>query len=285
MKQYDIALIGGDARTAHMLSCFMEHNYSVICYGIEKIAKNDGLAVYADSLPEAVEQSRNIVGGIPLVKCGKISGTQDLPDMEVAVFASCLRTGKAVFGGMLSAEFMEQCREQHVICHDFMQDEALAVFNAVATAEGAILKALKHKDTNIHGSQSLVIGYGRCGSVLADKLKGLNAFVTVCSQSEVELAKAAAAGLNILHLNNLKEKIHLYEYIYNTVPAVLLTGDILVEVDKEALVIDIASNPGGIDKAAACKLNLNCLHCLGLPGKYAPKISAKGLADFVMQRI
>ena len=61
-----------------------------------------------------------------------------------------------------------------------MKDESIAVFNAVATAEGAILEAMLHKQTNIHHSRTLVLGYGRCGKVLSEKLKGLSAHVTVC---------------------------------------------------------------------------------------------------------
>ena len=285
MGQYDIALIGGDTRTAFMLSYFMEQNYRVICYGIEKIPQNDNLAVYAGSLQEAVEQSSCIVGGIPFIKCGKIFSGQELPDLSIDVLFECMTEGKVIFAGMLSKEFAETCRNKNIVCHDFMKDEALAIFNSIATAEGTVLEALLHKETNIHGSNSLVLGYGRCGTALAEKLKGMGAKVTVCSRCDVELAKANTAGLNTLPADILKDEIHQYEYIYNTIPSVILTEDILLKIDRDALVIDIASEPGGIDKAAAYKLGVKTLHCLGLPGKYAPKISAKGLTDFVVNRL
>ena len=60
MRQYDIALIGGDARIAYMAPCLMEMGYQVICYGILDV---DSPVACADSLKDAVEQSACIVEG------------------------------------------------------------------------------------------------------------------------------------------------------------------------------------------------------------------------------
>lgn len=283
MERYDITLLGGDARIAYMVPYFLEKKYRVICYGTQNPALGNSYPIiYAKSLKEAVEQTDCIVGGIPLLKEKKVFSKQTLPDMELDELYQHLKKGQVIFGGVIPEEFMEQCREREVFCYDFMKDEPLTVLNAIATAEGVILEALKHQKTNIHGSKSLVLGYGRCGRVLAEKLKGLGARVTVCSQNEVELACADTFGLDTLPLNNLEERVHEYEYIYNTVPAVILGRGVLGQMKRDVLVIDIASGPGGVDYFAAGEFGLSAIHCLGLPGKYAPKISAKQLADFVI---
>lgn len=282
MGRYDITLLGGDARIAYMLPCLLERGYSVICYGTQNLEPDkSGLAIYAENLKEAVEQADCIVGGIPLLKENKIFSKQAFTDLNQDNLYKYLKAGQIIFGGVISKEFIKSCTARKICCYDFMEDEALAVLNAIATAEGTILEALKNQNTNIHGSKSLVLGYGRCGRVLADKLKGMGADVTVCSSNEVELACADTFGLCTLPLNELEEKVFEYEYIYNTIPAAVLGRNILEQMRHDVLVLDIASGMGGVDYTAAEDLGISAVHCLGLPGKYAPRIAARQLTDFV----
>lgn len=277
MAEYDIALIGGDKRTAYMGPFFKEMGYRVIGYKLCHIKDADAVPdKIADSLKQAVESADVIVGGIPIEKKGIIN---------IRELSRHLRRRHRVFGGVISEAFRQECDERGILCYDFMKDESIAVFNAVATAEGAILEALSHKDTNIHGSKSLVLGYGRCGKVLAQKLKGLSANVTVCGNNLIELATAETMGMEILELNRLEEKMEEYEYIYNTIPAMVLREELLQNVRKDALVIDIASGKGGVDERRAEELKVRSLHCPGLPGKYAGRISAKRLAEYVIDKL
>lgn len=277
MAEFDIAVIGGDRRTAHMVCFLMKKGYRVICYKVQSLegdgAKADG---YADTLKQAVESADAIVGGIPLEKEGVL---------EINELSRLLRKRHTVFGGIIPESFRTECEERGIVCFDFMREESVACFNAIATAEGAVLEALRNKETNIHGSRTLVLGYGRCGKVLAEKLKGLSAQVTVCCRSQAAMAMAEAFGMETLPVKGIKERIHEFEYIYNTIPAVILREEILKEVRKDALIIDIASRPGGVDYVAARRLHIKTLHCLGLPGKYASMISAGKLADYVADRL
>ncbi|MCM1158281.1 MAG: hypothetical protein NC300_06085 [Bacteroidales bacterium] len=286
MERYDIALLGGDARIGYLPPCFLEKGYSVISYGLERMAQEgERSAVSAQSWQEAIEQADYIVGGIPFIKEGKICCNPDCPDLTVEQMNKWVMENQVIFGGVLPGGFVEACKRRGIVCHDFMKDEALAVFNAIATAEGAILEALKNQKTNIHGSKSLVLGYGRCGRVLAEKLKGMGAWVTVCSRCRIELANADALGLDTLPMAELEERVSAYEYIYQTIPAMVLQEKILQGMREDVLIIDIASGAGGVDYDCADALGLRALHCLGLPGKYAPKISAQGLAEFVIRKM
>lgn len=286
MKQYDMTLLGGDARIAYMAPYLLEKGYRVICYGIEDILEEDenGL-IYAKDWQEAVEQSDCIIGGIPLFKDGNVFSKQDVPELKANDLYKCLEEEQTLFGGVIPKNFADLCKEKEIRYYDFMSDEPLAIFNAVATAEGIILEALKHQKTNIQGSKSLVLGYGRCGKVLAEKLKGMGAEVTVCSRCEIELAYADVFGLKTFPLHALKEKIHEYEYIYNTIPVVLIGKHVLTQMRRDALILDIASGLGGVDYASAKETGIAAYHCSGLPGKYAPKTSAERLADFVIHKL
>lgn len=275
MAEYDIAVIGGDRRTAFMIPFFQENGYRVISFGIQETDKEnaDGRA---HSLKEALDGADVIVGGIPLEKEGFL---------EIRELSRLIRKKHTIFGGVIPESFRQECSERDILCCDFMLVESIAVFNAVATAEGAVLEALRHKDTNIHKSESLVIGYGRCGKILSDKLKGLSACVTVCSNSQTELAVADAYGLRTLPLEQLESKAGEFEYIYNTAPALLLTEKLLEKIREDALIIDIASGSGGVDYKAAERLNITALRCPGLPGKYAGRTSAKCLTDYVLRHL
>lgn len=273
MAEYDIAVVGGDKRTAYMIPFFREKGYRVIGY---KVYRNNDMEIkadgYADSLKQAVESASVVVGGIPIEKKGILS---------LRELSRHIRKHHKIFGGVIPDAFRQECSERGIDCYDFMKDESIAIFNAVATAEGAILEAMLHKQTNIHHSRTLVLGYGRCGKVLCDKLKGLSAMVSVCGNSAPELAMAEALGIDVLPLKKLGEKIGEFEYIYNTIPAIVLGEEILEKVDDDALIIDIASGRGGLDYKEA-EEKVNALHCLGLPGKYAAKVSAQKLSEYVM---
>lgn len=281
MERYDIALLGGDARTAYMEMYFAMNGYSVICYGTENINEEEHGASYANSLKEAVEQARIVVGGIPLFKGGILYTKQEITDVTEDILFKCMREDQMLFGGVISEDFAKKCEENKIYCYDFMKDEAFVIFNTIATAEGTVLEALKNQKTNLHGSSGLVLGYGRCGKVLAEKLKGMDQRVTVCGRNLNSLAQADAFGLTTLSWDDLEKQIGNYEYIYNTVPAVVLGKDLLLKIRKDALILDIASAPGGVDYAFAKEIGINALHLPGLPGKYAPKISAKAMVEYV----
>ena len=91
--------------------------------------------------------------------------------------------------------------------------------------------------------------------------------------------------MDVLPLKELEGKINGFEYIYNTIPALVLEGEILKKVEKDALIIDIASGRGGLDYQEAEERQLNALHCLGLPGKYAGEVSAKRLSEYVIGKL
>ena len=66
-----------------------------------------------------------------------------------------------------------------------------------------------------------------------------------------------------------------YEIIFNTIPYLILNKNILKNVRKDCLIIDLASKPGGTDFEECKKLGINAKLELALPGRVAPKTSAK----------
>ena len=164
-----------------------------------------------------------------------------------------------------------------------MKMDDVAIYNAIATAEGAIVKAMELKPVNLHGSRCLVLGYGRCGKVLAQKLKGMDAEVSVCARSDRARSESEAVGFSSMDFGELSRHILRFDYIFNTVPAVVLKYPELKRLSRDACIIDIASAPGGVDQEAAGKLQVQSYLCPSLPGIYAPKSSGIRLAEKVIK--
>lgn len=290
MAKYDIAILGGDKRTACMAPVLAEKGYRVICFRTVEITYDQTVKsriFFTDSLREALDSAPVIIGGIPFIKsdCLYCEKTVNNSTINIAEIQRNLHKQQKIFAGVIPESFRQICEEREIGCYDFMLDEPMTLYNAVSTAEGAILEALLHKNTNIHKSNTLVLGYGRCGKILADRLQGLHACVTVCSNNANELALACSLGFETLNLAKLWHKIHCYEYIFNTIPACVLNSRCLEKMSRNAIVIDIASNMAGADYEAAKQFNLNIHFCPGLPGKYAGESCAKYLTDYVINRI
>ena len=284
MKKFDFAIVGGDKRTAGMARVLAERGYEVVCYGTTEVPSHEKI-YHAHTLSEAVSKSPVIVCGIPFSTKDTLCFADKGIHVPLTELQRMLRKMHKIFGGVIPEDFRQSCETRGIGCYDFMLDEPLAIYNAIATAEGAILEAMLHKATHLHQSKALVLGYGRCGRVLADKLKGLSSLVTVCSEQATELTTAQALGHQTIPLVKLSKGIKHYEYIFNTIPATVLTENILRNMKQDALVIDIASNKIGADYRAAEYLQKNVLFCPGLPGKYAPLSCAENLADYVLNKL
>lgn len=261
MKKTSVAVIGGDKRNAYMVQLLKEKGLAVTYVPGEAIRENAGL----------IEEAAVIAGGIPFKEA-----------QEVLPF---LGQGQLCFGGVLPEEFADRCREKGVRCFDFMKEETIAVYNTVATAEGAIAEAICGGEGNLYGADCLVLGFGRCGRTLCDRLKGLSARVSAASLREEELSWADVLGMQPVRLAELDGRLQEYKYIFNTIPKRIFDRELLQKTRQDVLLIDIASGEGGIDYQAARELSRKALHCLGLPGKYSPASSAQCLAAFIMKKL
>lgn len=186
---------------------------------------------------------------------------------------------QTVFGCQFPKEVTETSLAKFV---EYMSGDEMAYLNAIATSEGAVCEAMKNSTVNLHKAKSLVIGYGRCGSVLADKLLGLRSDVTVMERKPERRALASGMGCSCLDFNESVEW-KAFDFIFNTVPAPVVGESILSKLEPHATIIDIASGGKGVDYEYCKKHHINAHLCLGLPGKYAPKSSAAILLKVIEQ--
>lgn len=314
-QTYDFAIIGGDKRQIYMAKNLLQKGYSLITYGLNisdsdltdvyKSKKDSGKInifgasldclekedIYADflkakSLEEAIEASNVILTPIPITKDKKtILSTSNEEDLTLVNLMEYLTKDHILYGGCLTKELIDHCQSLGITYCDFMGVEEITLFNTIATAEGTIVEAIKNSNINLHGSSCLILGYGRCAKTLAEKLKPLCGSITIAARSNLALASASTSSFNVLSLTELEDHISEYQFIFNTIPAMILNKNLLEACQSDVVIIDIASNPGGVDFQAADTLGLNAQLCLGIPGKYAPKASADFLIEYLLKSL
>lgn len=255
----------------------------VYTYALEKAEelKDKPNIVFCDKLTTAVKESEIVLGPIPFSSNGKDINT---PFGEKTLSTRELMhnlNGKILIAGSISPDIYNSVNDEYIEIIDIMQREELAVLNTISTAEGTIEIAIANTTKILHGSEVLVLGFGRIGKVLARKLAGLSAKVTCAARKDEDLAWIRAYGHNVTNINTIGENLSKYDIIINTVPHMVLNAERLGYVRDDCLLIDLASNPGGIDKIAAKDRNMKLIWALALPGKVAPVTTAEFLKDTV----
>ncbi|MBO4293520.1 MAG: dipicolinate synthase subunit DpsA [Clostridia bacterium] len=278
------SVIGGDARNVELAKMLANNGHEVYVYGLEK-SKLGELGIQnieiCNTLEEAISNGNIVIGPIPFSRDGEIL---NLPlsskIIELEDFASWL-DNKALFAGSIPEDFYEITKDIKVVITDLMKIEELAVLNIIATAEGAISKIIENTDYNLQGSNVLIIGFGRIGKILSNKLRLLGANVTCSARKTSDLAWIEAYGYEPVNTYELG-KLENYDIIINTVPQIIVTKEKLEKVNNNCLLLELASKPGGFDLDAVEQLDLNYVPALGLPGKIAAKSTASYLKRFIL---
>lgn len=142
--------------------------------------------------------------------------------------------------------------------------------------------AMENSEITLHGSKCIVLGFGRCGKVLAQMLKGIGADLSVEARSLSDLAYIESYGYRPIALRDLTNFIGEYDFIFNTIPSIILDQKKLMKLKKDCLLIELASKPGGIDLEATKRLGIRVVDGQSLPGKVAPETAAKIIFDTIL---
>jgi len=272
--QLKFGVFGGDLRQVYMAESFLLQGYPVGTYHIADTVNHKN-CFQAHTLNELFDYSDVLIGPIPMSKDQIVIVASSTPsDFTIAHVAYLLNEKHILIAGNIPPPIVDLCNSKNIPFFDLMKNDTIAALNTIATAEGTIMEAIASSNRNLQGSNCLVLGYGRCAKVLARKLKALEARVTIAARSTEAIASACSLGNQGIHLNQLKDTLSSFDYIFNTIPALILDKEYLDLVAPSVTMIDIASAPGGIDFAYAKELKLNAKLCLGLPGKVAPKTSS-----------
>jgi len=156
--------------------------------------------------------------------------------------------------GILRSDINEACATYHVPVVNYMSNREFLIANAELTAEGLLSYVIMNTPFTLNGATGLILGFGRCGSAIAKRLHVLG-----CRVDAYDL------------IPEQFENPESYDFIINTIPATVITEEILKPLRKNCILFDIAPAPGGFDKNAVTYLGLNLINCPDIPEITAPK--------------
>ena len=201
---------------------------------------------------------------------------------EVARALQGAAAGTPILAGRPGMPVRMAAREACLPLIDYFLRPELECLNAVPTAEGCLELLLRLRERTIWESDFLVLGYGRVGRAVARRLSLLGGRVTVAARSPEQRANARCAGCRAAPLAALDSLLPDFDAVINTIPAPVLPRALLQKLPAGALIIDLASLPGGTDFAAAEELGLHAEHALALPGRCAPQTAGALIAQTVL---
>lgn len=281
---YRFAVIGGDMRQVYLAEILAKRGYKVSVYGLERKVDISGIKE-VQSLKDALKEADVIAAPVPFLKSDKIFGNREFSELTTENILQYAKTGSLFFAGGISEVFKKKAEEKQIQCVDYMKDESIAMQNTVATAEGILAEAIKRSPRNLYKSDCLVLGYGKCGSTLVSYLKKFFCNVTVYEKEPSVAACAVVAADKAADVLELPRCLMEAQYIFNTIPSLILPKAMLEYVRRDAIILDLATAPGGVDYQAAEKMGIQAVLLPGLPGKYAPLSSAEILADGILKKL
>ena len=274
-----ITVVGGDLRIVKLVEMLINDGYKVYTYALEnseELLSLDGVEM-CPTLQEAVSYSKVVVGPVPLSSDRRrISSPFGRNIVELEDFIEALK-GKYLIAGNIN--ITEQLDNMGVQYTDLLKREEFSVLNTIATAEGTIQIAMEETQRTVHGTNVLIMGFGRIGKVLAKMLDGIGAKVSCEARKNEDISWIKAYGYNPIHLNDLNDNLNKFDIIINTIPFQILDSERLDLVKNDAVIIDLASNPGGVDRKVAREKGIKVIWALSLPAKVAPLTSAEFIKE------
>ena len=267
-------------RSASLASMLAADGNKVKTFGISCAGLRESESVcICENIDDAVSDCDLAVGPIPFSCDGGTKLNAPLYDKEILVssIAGSLGNIKTFIAGKIPEAFKVEAAARGVAVADILERDDFAVLNSIPTAEGTVQIAMEELPATVWNMKVLVLGAGRVGRTLAQLLKVMGADVTVAVRKGKDAAWTVSNGMKYCGYNFKDGNISDFRLICNTVPAVVLDKTALDCVKKNSLIIDLASDSGGVDYCYALSNNIKVIHALSLPGKVAPETAAENI--------
>jgi dipicolinate synthase subunit A len=266
-----IAVVGGDEREQEIARLAAEAGAVVRAYGFPWPPHGiDGVTRAADAI-DAVSGARYVLFPIPGMGPDNSLFAPDSaePIIPDDAMLKKLASGAHIILGTASEQLRSVASQAGVAVHEYESDQELMLLRTPAVIEGAIRLAVENTDVTIHRARVAVVGYGSIASNLARTLIGLGAQVHVAARNPVQRAAAYAVGALPLPLAELPALAPKLDMLFSAVPARVIDRDVLEQLPRGSLVMDLAAPPGSVDLDAAEELGHRAVWARG-QGRRAP---------------
>ena len=282
-----VTLIGGDARQLEVIQKLIELDASVTLVGFDNLQHFFSGVTKAPLGIEALRKADAVI--LPVVGTDdsgvvdSLFSTAELVLKEDLIAA--LPKHAKIYTGMAKSYLRNLCAKYAIQLVELLERDDVAIYNSIPTAEGAVMMAIQNTDITIHGSNCIVLGFGRTGMTMARTLKNLGADVKIGLRKPEHYARAWEMGFKPFYLEELPQQVTHIDLLFNTIPTMIVTAQTIANMPHRAVIIDLASKPGGTDFRYAERRGVKALLAPGLPGIVAPKTAGRIIANTVSQLI
>ncbi len=175
-----------------------------------------------------------------------------------------------IYGGNLNIPFIQNF---HYI--DFLQDPYYLTANAAITADCALTFLASKLPVVLDGCPILIIGWGRIGKCLSQKLNALGSDVTVAARKETDRATLESLGYHTVSTENWDGLLPHFRAIINTAPVPVMTESDTNLCNEQCVFLDLASKQGILAE--------NVYWERGLPNRDAPESSGNLIAQTALR--
>ncbi len=275
-KLIKFGILGGDLRYKYVYDMLKKEGFFIKSYENTHIEDNE------KNIDNFLKQINFLIAPMPIFKNDKTILEKQFTIDEFLCMLN-KHNIKNLACGLFPKDYIKKAAALSINIHDILEYEEFAILNAIPTAEGAIQMAMQESNKTIFGNKCLVLGYGRCGKILANMLKGIGADTFATYRTNEEYSYIYSAKINSFNLKDLKDCIKNFDFIFNTIPFCILDKKILENIKKDCTIIDLAKSPGGVDYSYSAKNKLNAIFCPGLPGRVAPYTAGKILKAIILK--
>jgi len=281
-----IAVVAGDRREQEIARCAAATGATVRAYGFEwPDGGIDGVerAPSADAALDGADVALFPIPGIAPDGALFAPACADriVPTREML---ARMRRPAHIILGWADDKLRAHCEALGIGIHEYEWDDDLMLLRGPAIVEGLLKVVIENTDITIHRASIACVGQGVIGGLATRTLIALGARVHVLARNPVQRAAAYAAGAESHELSAMADVAAGMDMLISSVPAQIVTRDVLARMPSHALLVDLAASPGGIDRDAAAELGLTFRWARGL-GSRAPVTVGRSQWSGVKPRI
>ncbi|MDE0530503.1 MAG: dipicolinate synthase subunit DpsA [Albidovulum sp.] len=282
-----IAVVGGDEREQEISRLAAASGASVSVFGFP-LGDNPPKSVHvAEDATDAVRDADFVLFPIPgMNEDGSIFSTEFIVPDEAMLGRA--KKGAHVIMGLPHPNLVETCGKLGIGCHEYESDRELMLLRMPSIVELALKLIIENTKVSIHGSKTLVVGQGNVAHTLTRDLVLLGANVTVAARNPVQRAEAIVVGARAIPLDGIGDEVEDCDIVLSTVPALVVSRDVIDRMPGSVFLADFAAPPGGVDLDYARAIGINCLWGRAL-GRRAPitvgRSQWKGIAERIIKLV
>lgn len=285
-KMLTIGMLGGDKREQEISRCAAETGADIRAYGFPWPEEGiPGVRHLSD--PAAVlSGARFALFPIPGISAAGalFAPSAPAPIIPDHSLLSKMAPRSHIILGWADKNLKKHAEELSIKLHEYEWDRSLMLQRTPAIIEGLLKIVIENTSITIHNANACVAGQGTVGAVLTRYLVALGARTHVAARNPEQRAAAFVAGATPHLFEELPGLASRLDLIFSTVPSRVIGVDVLFQLAKSALIVDLAAPPGGVDFDAAKRLGLKAIWARGL-GSRAPVTVGASQWRGIRQRI